>query len=285
MVVCQLRHFNILPRHLDLWLKRIIHTQPRTENAFLMHQRLLSMSLRGKKNSQKTKIFFQSYNFFQKIFYKFLQFFSVNLTALDEVEMQNALLGYQPISIAFEVVSDFMHYKNGTYSSTLCKNGSQAEFEIFTRISLKLAAKIESLAKNRNFWSKIEILGKNQKFRQNSKIYSKIENFLKNRNFGQKSKNSSKIEILRKNRKIGQKSKIWTKIKNLVKNRKFGQKSKISPKIENLVKNQNFGQDSIFLSKIEILVKNKNFLKNRNLAQKSKIWSKIEILVKNFDQK
>lgn len=49
--------------------------------------------------------------------------FSVNITALDEVEMQNALLGYQPISIAFEVVDDFMHYKNGTYSSTTCKNG------------------------------------------------------------------------------------------------------------------------------------------------------------------
>lgn len=43
--------------------------------------------------------------------------FSVNLTALDENEMQMAMLGYQPVSIAFEVVNDFMHYKNGTYSS------------------------------------------------------------------------------------------------------------------------------------------------------------------------
>jgi len=50
---------------------------------------------------------------------------SVNLTAEDEVEMQDALLGYQPISIAFEVVDDFMHYKNGTYTSTKCKNGPQ----------------------------------------------------------------------------------------------------------------------------------------------------------------
>ena len=41
----------------------------------------------------------------------------MNLTALDENEMQMAMLGYQPVSIAFEVVNDFMHYKNGTYSS------------------------------------------------------------------------------------------------------------------------------------------------------------------------
>jgi len=50
---------------------------------------------------------------------------SVNLTALDENEMQMAMLGYQPVSIAFEVVNDFMHYKNGTYSSTTCKNGPE----------------------------------------------------------------------------------------------------------------------------------------------------------------
>jgi len=50
---------------------------------------------------------------------------SVNLTVGDEEEMQAAMLGYQPISIAFEVVDDFMHYKKGTYSSTTCKNGPQ----------------------------------------------------------------------------------------------------------------------------------------------------------------
>merc|ERR1712168_1122706 len=50
---------------------------------------------------------------------------SVNLTALDEDEMANALVGYQPISIAFEVVDDFMHYKDGVYTSTKCKNGPQ----------------------------------------------------------------------------------------------------------------------------------------------------------------
>jgi len=48
---------------------------------------------------------------------------SVNLTALDEDEMANALVGYQPISIAFEVIDDFMHYKDGVYTSTKCKNG------------------------------------------------------------------------------------------------------------------------------------------------------------------
>ena len=37
--------------------------------------------------------------------------------------MASALVGYQPISIAFEVVDDFMHYKDGVYTSTKCKNG------------------------------------------------------------------------------------------------------------------------------------------------------------------
>lgn len=50
---------------------------------------------------------------------------SVNITALDEHEMAQALVGYQPVSIAFEVVSDFMHYKDGVYSSTDCKNGPE----------------------------------------------------------------------------------------------------------------------------------------------------------------
>jgi len=50
---------------------------------------------------------------------------SVNITATDELEMQQALVGYQPVSIAFEVVDDFMHYKDGVYSSTKCKNGPE----------------------------------------------------------------------------------------------------------------------------------------------------------------
>lgn len=35
--------------------------------------------------------------------------------------MAEAMVMYQPISIAFEVVDDFMHYKSGTYSSKDCK--------------------------------------------------------------------------------------------------------------------------------------------------------------------
>ena len=53
--------------------------------------------------------------------YNVTDIFSVNITALDEHEMAQALVGYQPVSIAFEVVSDFMHYKDGVYSSTDCK--------------------------------------------------------------------------------------------------------------------------------------------------------------------
>lgn len=50
---------------------------------------------------------------------------SVNITAMDENEMAQALVGYQPVSIAFEVVDDFMHYKEGVYSSKTCKNGPE----------------------------------------------------------------------------------------------------------------------------------------------------------------
>ena len=35
--------------------------------------------------------------------------------------MAVALVGYQPVSIAFEVVDDFVHYKSGVYSSKTCK--------------------------------------------------------------------------------------------------------------------------------------------------------------------
>ena len=40
---------------------------------------------------------------------------------MDEGEMAVVLVGYQPGSIAFEVVDDFVHYKSGVYSSKTCK--------------------------------------------------------------------------------------------------------------------------------------------------------------------
>ena len=95
------------------------------------------------------------------------QFFSVNLTAEDEVEMQDALLGYQPISIAFEVVDDFMHYKNGTYTSTKCKNGPQdvnhavlatgygklTDYRIVSRITRKFTFAFQGTDKNgMDYW-------------------------------------------------------------------------------------------------------------------------------------
>ncbi|XP_027034883.1 pro-cathepsin H [Tachysurus fulvidraco] len=46
----------------------------------------------------------------------------VNITKYEEMELVDAVARLNPVSIAFEVVSDFMHYKDGVYSSTVCKN-------------------------------------------------------------------------------------------------------------------------------------------------------------------
>ncbi|KAK2818170.1 hypothetical protein Q7C36_022103 [Tachysurus vachellii] len=46
----------------------------------------------------------------------------VNITKYEEMELVDAVARLNPVSIAFEVVSDFMHYRDGVYSSTVCKN-------------------------------------------------------------------------------------------------------------------------------------------------------------------
>ncbi|KAM3870621.1 pro-cathepsin H [Diretmus argenteus] len=44
----------------------------------------------------------------------------VNVTAYDEMGMVDAVATHNPVSFAFEVTSDFMHYEQGVYSSTTC---------------------------------------------------------------------------------------------------------------------------------------------------------------------
>jgi len=44
----------------------------------------------------------------------------VNITAGNEVELADAVLYKNPVSVAFDVVDDFMHYKSGVYSSANC---------------------------------------------------------------------------------------------------------------------------------------------------------------------
>ncbi|XP_065139191.1 pro-cathepsin H isoform X2 [Paramisgurnus dabryanus] len=46
----------------------------------------------------------------------------VNITRYDEMGMVDALAKYNPVSFAYEVVGDFMHYKDGIYTSTKCHN-------------------------------------------------------------------------------------------------------------------------------------------------------------------
>ncbi len=45
----------------------------------------------------------------------------VNITEGDEKMLKNAVGVVKPVSVAFEVVSDFRFYKNGTYTSKECR--------------------------------------------------------------------------------------------------------------------------------------------------------------------
>ncbi|KAG7473269.1 hypothetical protein MATL_G00093940 [Megalops atlanticus] len=46
----------------------------------------------------------------------------VNITMYDEMGMVDAVARLNPVSFAYQVTSDFMHYKDGVYSSTKCHN-------------------------------------------------------------------------------------------------------------------------------------------------------------------
>ena len=48
-----------------------------------------------------------------------------NITAGDEEQLKEELFNTGPVSVAFQVVADFMSYTSGVYSSTDCKNTSQ----------------------------------------------------------------------------------------------------------------------------------------------------------------
>lgn len=48
---------------------------------------------------------------------------SYNFTAGDEVSVRNVLAEYGPVSVAFEVVDGFKNYREGVYTSDVCKNG------------------------------------------------------------------------------------------------------------------------------------------------------------------
>jgi len=49
---------------------------------------------------------------------------SVNLTVGDEQSLKYYLATHGPVSIAFQVASDFRYYGRGVYTSTVCKNGA-----------------------------------------------------------------------------------------------------------------------------------------------------------------
>ena len=48
-----------------------------------------------------------------------------NITSGDEDQLLNELYQHGPISVAFQVVDDFVHYSSGIYSSTECKSTTQ----------------------------------------------------------------------------------------------------------------------------------------------------------------
>uniref|UniRef100_A0A7S4DMN1 Peptidase C1A papain C-terminal domain-containing protein n=1 Tax=Lotharella globosa TaxID=91324 RepID=A0A7S4DMN1_9EUKA len=49
----------------------------------------------------------------------------VNITFQDEDELLKAVATAGPVSIAFQVASDFRFYKQGVYDSTVCKSGQK----------------------------------------------------------------------------------------------------------------------------------------------------------------
>ena len=49
----------------------------------------------------------------------------VNITSQDEVELMVAVGTVGPVSIAFQVVSDFRFYKSGVYESSECHSGEK----------------------------------------------------------------------------------------------------------------------------------------------------------------
>ncbi|XP_026149409.1 pro-cathepsin H-like [Mastacembelus armatus] len=46
----------------------------------------------------------------------------VNITRYDEKAMVDAVAWLNPVTFSFDVMADFMHYKEGVYTSTQCKN-------------------------------------------------------------------------------------------------------------------------------------------------------------------
>merc|ERR1712048_801310 len=46
----------------------------------------------------------------------------VNITFMDEDQLHEAVGKYGPVSVAYQVASDFRHYAGGVYSSTVCKS-------------------------------------------------------------------------------------------------------------------------------------------------------------------
>ena len=52
-------------------------------------------------------------------------FGSANVTVNNEKDMLRAMYDIGPLSIAYEVIDDFMHYKSGIYSTKDCNNTSQ----------------------------------------------------------------------------------------------------------------------------------------------------------------
>merc|ERR1712232_255151 len=48
---------------------------------------------------------------------------AVNLTQGDEAALKFYLATKGPVSVAYQVASDFRHYSSGVYTSTVCQNG------------------------------------------------------------------------------------------------------------------------------------------------------------------
>lgn len=77
---------------------------------------------------------------------------SVNLTAGDENELKYFLATKGPISVAFDVASDFKNYESGVYSSNICKSGAMNVNHAVLAVGYGTTANNESYWLIKNSW-------------------------------------------------------------------------------------------------------------------------------------
>ena len=70
---------------------------------------------------------------------------SQDITFQDEAQLVKAIGFKGPVSIAYQVASDFKQYKSGVYSSSICKNGPETVNHAVLAVGYALMDVVDSL--------------------------------------------------------------------------------------------------------------------------------------------